>query len=203
MAIDRDMMTDESIAVRRPRRWDEPMDPHMTDADVGWLREQSPFSNLDPAAFPKSIPLDGILRNDCRLHRFAHGEVIAREGDYANSAFLLVDGHAELLTRELPPELLGRRETEKVSWPKAVWQLLRPSGVREARRPEEVVPNVGIAHEKLTVGRRTSDFSDRRTDPWTNVEHLAANTSWPQSRKSSNKACRTPLSLKTWGSGTA
>lgn len=144
MAIDRDMMTDESIAVRRPRRWDEPMDPHMTDADVGWLREQSPFSNLDPTAFPKSIPLDGILRNDCRLHRFAHGEVIAREGDYANSAFLLVDGHAELLTRELPPELLGRRETEKVSWPKAVWQLLRPSGVREARRPEEVVPNVDL-----------------------------------------------------------
>ncbi|WP_315857200.1 cyclic nucleotide-binding domain-containing protein [Rhodopirellula halodulae] len=146
MAIDRNMITDDAISVRRPRRWDEPMDPLMSDADVVWLRDQAPFATLDPAAFPKSIPLDGILRNDCRLHQFTHGEVIAREGDYANSAFLLLDGHAELLTRELPPECLGRRETEKVSWPRAIWKLLKPSGVREARRGDEVIPNVDL-HE--------------------------------------------------------
>ena len=56
----------QAIAVRRPTRWDEPMDKAMTDTDVAWLRSRAPFATLDPKSFPRSIPLDGILRYDCR-----------------------------------------------------------------------------------------------------------------------------------------
>lgn len=120
------------------------MDPQMSDADVQWLLARMPFSSLDASAFPKSVPLNGILRNDCRLHRFAPGQVIVREGDYANSAFLVLDGHVELITRPVAPQALGRREVVKRSWAETLWGLLRPSGIEEARRPEDVTPGVEI-----------------------------------------------------------
>lgn len=47
---------------------------------------------MDPAAFPPSIPLAGILANDCRLIAYQAGDVVFRQGDYGNSAFLLLDG---------------------------------------------------------------------------------------------------------------
>lgn len=118
------------------------MDPQMSDADVSWLRARMPFAGLDASTFPKSVPLDGILKNDCRLHRFTPGQVIVREGDYANSAFLVLEGHAELVTRPVAPDALGRREVKKKSWPETIWGLLRPSGVEEARNLEDVTPDV-------------------------------------------------------------
>ncbi|MEM6979482.1 MAG: cyclic nucleotide-binding domain-containing protein [Planctomycetota bacterium] len=110
----------------------------MTDADVDWLLQQAPFADLNASAFPKSMPLDGVLKHDCRLRRFQPGEVIVREGDYANSAFLVLSGQAELITRSLPPETLGRSQVESVGWASALWQFLKPSGIREARRPDQV-----------------------------------------------------------------
>ncbi|SMP62295.1 Fe-S-cluster-containing dehydrogenase component [Neorhodopirellula lusitana] len=155
----------ESVAVQRPRRWAEPLDPLMTDADVDWLMQRMPFAGLDASAFPRSIPLDGVLKNDCRLHRFSPGQVIVREGDYANSAFLVLDGHAELVTRSLPPDVLGRREVKKQSWPSAIWQLLRPSGVEEARDPEDVTPDVVMQDRKSSVSNAAdSNSTDRSQD---------------------------------------
>jgi Fe-S-cluster-containing dehydrogenase component/CRP-like cAMP-binding protein len=152
----------DSINVHRPRRWDEPLDPLMTDGDVDWLLSRMPFAALDAKQFPKSIPLDGVLKNDCRLHRFSPGQVIIREGDYANSAFLVLDGNAELVTRALPPELLGRREIEKQSWSAAVWKFLRPSGVREARAPHDVTPDVEIHERSSTEANNHESASDRQ-----------------------------------------
>lgn len=150
------------------------MDPQMNDADVQWLLAQMPFAGLDTSAFPKSIPLTGILKNDCRLHRFAPGQVIVREGDYANSAFLVLDGHAELVTRPVAPEVLGRRKVTKRSWPETIWGLLRPSGVEEARHAEDVTPSIEIQNrpggqpaDKGTSDKGTSDagISDDTNQP--------------------------------------
>ena len=55
-----------AIAVPRPKRWDEPMDPQMSDSDVAWLRSRQPFASMDRNAMPRSMPLEGILKNDCR-----------------------------------------------------------------------------------------------------------------------------------------
>ncbi len=84
--------------VRRPERWDSPLDASLTDADVAWLRTRPPFSSLNAAAFPKATPLEGILRNDCRVLRVEPGEIIVREGDYGSSAFLVLAGTSASLS---------------------------------------------------------------------------------------------------------
>lgn len=128
------------IAVRRPERWDEPMDPTMSQSDIDWLLKQPPFSSLDPSSFPRTIPLDGILLNDCRLLRVKPCQVICRQGDYANSAFLVIDGSVRLLTEGLPEEDLGRVRERSLSWTQALRKLFFPSRVPETRRPEEITP---------------------------------------------------------------
>ena len=44
------MEVDNSIAVRRPQRWNKPMDASMDDADVLWLRSREPFASMDAKA---------------------------------------------------------------------------------------------------------------------------------------------------------
>ncbi len=116
------------------------MDASMSDADVSWLRSRDPFATMDPKSFPRSISLEGILRNDCKLHRREPGEIIVREGDYGNSAFLVLAGSVNVLVHSLTPQQLGRTATEKLSWSEAVRRFMFRSTVPETRRPHEVTP---------------------------------------------------------------
>tara|TARA_R110002073_G_scaffold133122_14_gene280261 strand:+ start:25754 stop:27574 length:1821 start_codon:yes stop_codon:yes gene_type:complete len=134
------MNLSEAITVRRPQRWDKPMDASMNDADVAWLRSRDPFASMDPKSFPRTTPLEGILRNDCRLIRCEAGEVLVREGDYGNSAFLVLAGSVSVMVDSLSPEQLGRTPKEKLSWPEALRRFLFRSPVPEAREPSQVVP---------------------------------------------------------------
>ncbi|MGV3484169.1 MAG: 4Fe-4S dicluster domain-containing protein [Planctomycetaceae bacterium] len=131
--------------VRRPQRWDNPLDASMSDADVAWLRSRQPFSSLDPAVFPKSTPLDGILRHDCRLLRCEPGEIVVREGDYGNSAFLLLAGSVRVLVSPLAPEYLGREREDKLSWAAAVRQWWSQSKHAEVRTVDQVVVSGGTS----------------------------------------------------------
>ncbi|MGB7329448.1 MAG: cyclic nucleotide-binding domain-containing protein [Rubripirellula sp.] len=132
------MQHEESIAVRRPERWGEPMDASIDDGDVSWLRSREPFASMDSDSFPRSIPLEGILRNDTRLHRCEPGEIIVREGDYGNSAFLVLAGSAAVIVKSLLPEQLGRSDVEKLSWTAALRNYLGRSRYPESRRPDQV-----------------------------------------------------------------
>ncbi len=136
------METADSIVVRRPERWDAPMDPQMTDADVTWLRSREPFASMDLKAFPKATPLEGILKNDCRLHRCEPGEIIVREGDYGNSAFLVIAGSVRLIAESLTAHQLGRTPKQKMSWRESLSRFWRQSKFNEARDPCEVTLNV-------------------------------------------------------------
>ena len=152
----------QSIAVRRPQRWDEPMDALMNDADVAWLRTRNPFSSMDPKSFPRSIPLDGILRNDCRLIRCEPGEVIVREGDYGNSAFLVISGSVRVLVGGLSSDQLGRSPKEKLSWPEAIRRVLFRSKVVEARKPHQVVPSSQFTYHGYESDRLSAGTSDEQ-----------------------------------------
>ena len=118
------------------------MDASMTDADVSWLRSRQPFASMNPKSFPRTMPLDGILRNDCRIQRCEPGEIIVREGDYGNSAFLVIAGSVRVVVGSLQPEQLGRTKTKKLSWGEALRRYLSRSNVHEAREPHEVTTNV-------------------------------------------------------------
>ncbi len=131
-------ITSPATFVRRPERWDQPMDASMTDADVSWLRSRQPFASLDSSVFPKSTPLDGVLRNDCRLLRCEPGEIVVREGDYGGSAFLVLAGSVRVLVTQLPPERLGRNEITKLTWSESIRNWWHQSKHAEVRSPDQV-----------------------------------------------------------------
>lgn len=141
--------------VRRPERWDQPMDASMSDADVAWLRSRQPFASLDTTAFPKATPLEGILRNDCRLIRCEAGEIIVREGDYGSSAFLLLAGSVRVVVSPLAPELLGRGEVQKLSWSEAVRDWWSQSKHAESRSLSQVTvgesASIGKVDDRPTI----------------------------------------------------
>jgi Fe-S-cluster-containing dehydrogenase component/CRP-like cAMP-binding protein len=145
------MQAEESIAVRRPQRWSEPLDVSMSDADVSWLRTREPFAGMDAKSFPRSIPLEGILRNDCRIQRCEPGEIVVREGDYGNSAFLVLAGSVEVIVDSLAPEQLGRSPTEKLTWTEALYRYLFRSKVAESRKPLEVTTNLQQGRDARTI----------------------------------------------------
>ncbi len=129
----------QAVLLRRPQRWDQPFDPTITDADVSWLRTRTPFAAMRDDAFPNSTPLSGILRNDCKIRRCQRGEVVVREGDYGNSAFLVLSGSVRVSLDKLPPESLGRDESRTKSWFDAMAQIWRRPRVAEVRPSTSVV----------------------------------------------------------------
>lgn len=133
---------DHETVVQRPGRWDEPLDTSMTNADVAWLRTRSPFGEMDLSSFPRATPLDGILRYDCRLHRVEPGEVIVREGDYGNSAFLVITGNVRVIVDSLLDKQLGRDRADPISWPKALKRLLSRSKFPETRTSDQISVNL-------------------------------------------------------------
>ncbi|MEM6471363.1 MAG: cyclic nucleotide-binding domain-containing protein, partial [Planctomycetota bacterium] len=154
------MDSNSPITVQRPSRWDEPMDASMSDADVAWLQTRHPFSELDHKAFPKSTPLTGVLKHDCKLLRVAPGEVIVREGDYGNSAFLLLTGNVRLMLDSLPQEVLGRAPRKSVSWRDAIKRYWNRSAYPEARPRSDVSVNESgeQSHSVQTIDDRRAVF---------------------------------------------
>jgi Fe-S-cluster-containing dehydrogenase component/CRP-like cAMP-binding protein len=96
----------------------------MTDADVDRLLGLPEFASIDADSFPKNTPLHAILRNDTRLIRYRPGDLVVREGDYGNSAFLVISGALRVvLAPGLPRNLIGRQITKKKNFVEALAQL--------------------------------------------------------------------------------
>ena len=76
----------------RPQRWSTPFGSEMTDDDVEALLKRPDIAAIEADNFPKHTPLAGVLRNDTRISQFRAGDIVVREGDYGNSAFLVMSG---------------------------------------------------------------------------------------------------------------
>ena len=85
-------MSVSTTAIERPVRWDHPFDREMLSKDVKHLLAYPPFSQLDPKLFPNNGSIEAIIKHDARVLRFDPGDVIVREGDYGNSAFIVLRG---------------------------------------------------------------------------------------------------------------
>jgi Fe-S-cluster-containing dehydrogenase component/CRP-like cAMP-binding protein len=126
-------MSEFEIAVARPQRWNDPFGD-MTEQDVDRLLRVEPFRSIDASAFPPSLPLHGILLGDTRICRYESGDVIVREGDYGNSAFLVLEGSVRVVLERLDPKLLGRDEKPKRGWLRAIAQLWQNTRLPEVRK---------------------------------------------------------------------
>ncbi len=118
----------------RPQRWDTPFGPDTTDADVQALLERPDIAAIDAEAFPGNVPISGILRNDTRIVQFTEGDIVVREGDYGNSAFLILEGTLRVVVApNLPRHLLGRLAVSKKGFFEALTQLWTNRWIPEVR----------------------------------------------------------------------
>jgi Fe-S-cluster-containing dehydrogenase component/CRP-like cAMP-binding protein len=144
-------MAELEVAIQRPQRWDEPFGESMTNQEVNRLLSIDPFRGVDPAAFPPTLTLRGILRNDTRIVHFQHGDLIVREGDYGHSAFMILSGTVRVALESLDPKLLGRSEPPRPGWRRALAQLWENAKLPEVRRERpKVIPcpeSVGTRNE--------------------------------------------------------
>ena len=80
---------------RRPKRWDHPFDPAMTESTVRELVTADPWKRLHEVHPQK---LEKILQHDSRIVGRGRGELLVRSGDYGNSAFFVRRGHVRVVT---------------------------------------------------------------------------------------------------------
>jgi Fe-S-cluster-containing dehydrogenase component/CRP-like cAMP-binding protein len=135
-----------------PQRWDSPFDPDMTDEEVYDLLNTSAFMTVDRDLFPTHTPFEGILKNDTRIVNFHAGDIVVREGDYGNSAFIVLEGSLRVFVGNEGPEgLLGRQSIKKRGVFSALSQLFSNSHIPEVRDTR----NYGT--QNLREGRQDSD----------------------------------------------
>jgi Fe-S-cluster-containing dehydrogenase component len=107
----------------RPQRWHDPFDGEMDQQKTEAILQFAPFSSMDPARFPKSTPLSGIIQYDCRWLELHKGDIVVREGDYGNSAFLILSGEVLVSLKSLPAALLGRVQQKRKTLFQSLSQL--------------------------------------------------------------------------------
>ena len=144
-------MTDVAT-MARPQRWDSPFDAEMDEAALAMLLARPEFSGIDANRFPSSMPLDGILRNDCRVMKYDAGDIVIREGDYGNSAFLILKGTLKaVIPPGFPNEVLGRASLRKRGLWSAlsqIWTNPRPPEVRDTTRYSQRRDNTRSGRER-------------------------------------------------------
>ncbi len=122
------------VAVERPHRWDVPFGEAMREEDVEQLLDLPPFCDMEAAAFPSVLPLHEILKNDTRINHYPDGAIVVREGDYGNSAFLVVRGNVQVVLSGLDPAVLGRQKGEKRGFLRSLVRMWRSPDLPEVRK---------------------------------------------------------------------
>jgi Fe-S-cluster-containing dehydrogenase component/CRP-like cAMP-binding protein len=122
------------VAVGRPQRWDVPFGAMMRDEHVDRLLAIDPFRGIDADQFPAALPLRGILLNDTRIVDYPHESIVVREGDYGNSAFLVLKGRVKVVLDSLPPAVLGRPPAARRGLFNSLLRLWRNPRLPEVRR---------------------------------------------------------------------
>ncbi len=117
----------------RPKRWDQPFGEDMTDAEVERLLSFPAIKAIQKEKFSRSVSLEGILKNDARVMRYKPHDIVLREGDYGNSAFLVLSGEVCVILGAVPPEMLGRRILQKKNFWQALSQLWKNPKIPELR----------------------------------------------------------------------
>ena len=103
-----------SVAIPRPKRWDRPLAPDMTEGDVlRVLFTLRVFGAIDQGQFPSTLSLQDIIRNDARIRRYRRGEVIIRKGDYGNALFVIISGVVRELLEQTSLDATAENEAHE------------------------------------------------------------------------------------------
>jgi len=126
--------------VEKPQRWDQPFSSEMGDAAVDRLLQIEPFRSMRSEAFPPQLPLREILRNDCRIRECQPSELVIRQGDYGNSAFLILEGRLLAALRLRDPEAFQSPLPPRKNWFQSIAQdpSERPFTIEQTDRQARV-----------------------------------------------------------------
>jgi Fe-S-cluster-containing dehydrogenase component/CRP-like cAMP-binding protein len=151
-------MSEDSQDIKRPQRWDVPFQSElpetlgqpMSEQDVERMMQIPLFRKMDPSRFPKNTSLHDILLNDSRLRQFKAGDIIVRQGDYGNSAFIVLSGSARVILDKLSDAITGHQESIRKSAFEALAQWWRNPRMPEVRDLRDRVPRPAGQTEFIT-----------------------------------------------------
>jgi len=159
------MLEETSNLIDRPQRWDVPYADELSGSEmsaelVAELLE-GPLKQLkdERNRFPSDQGVDGILRYDTRILTFQKGELIVREGEYGNSAFMILKGGVNIVLAQLPSHLQESRANGGFTkFFKSIARTFHrrfpyPENRRNAKRP-----NVEKTQSKILHLQDYSDF---------------------------------------------
>ncbi len=145
----------------------------MSDACVAEILKRPQFAAIDASRFPGHTPLAGIIRNDSRLMHCLPGDIVISEGDYGNSAFLVIHGELRvILAPSLPREVLGGPSTERKGFFRTVAQLWTNSKISEVRdirhySAQQIRSRARLAEERIFLPDIQAVLAKHRTEPIT------------------------------------
>lgn len=148
-------MTEAVKIIKRPTQREKSFDRFMRAEDVDRLLNIPPFKNMDPKLFPASNPLREILLKDTRILRFEEGEVVYRQGEYGESAFLLLFGEIKLFWN-LDSEVLGWTKPQKKGFFEAAGQLFNRQPLPEMRDLSKYKIDQDLAY--LATGNKEDNY---------------------------------------------
>lgn len=141
--------------IKRQKQREKSFDRFMRAEDVERLLQIRPFKDMDEKLFPSSNPLREILLKDTRILRFEEGEVVLRQGEYGESAFLLLFGQITLFW-DLDAEVLGFSKPEKKGVFEALGQLFSRQSLPEMRDLGKYKIDQDLAY--LATGNKEENF---------------------------------------------
>jgi Fe-S-cluster-containing dehydrogenase component len=141
-------MPEDLQSIKRPQRWEVPfwsgspesLATPVTEADIERLMQTPLFRQIDAEGFPQNTSLRNILLNDGRLRHFKEGDIIVRQGDYGNSAFIVLSGSAKVILDKLSDSITGRHEPVRKSVFSAFAQWWQNPATPEVRDLNDRVP---------------------------------------------------------------
>jgi|GEM_PF-123225 len=146
----------EVAVLERPKRWDVPFDPDMTESDINMVMGRPEVTAIDHDRFPAHMPLEGIIKNDMRVVRFPARSIIVRQGDYGNSAFLLLEGVIRSdMSDAIASRFIGRSTQKKKGPIKLLKELFSSNQLIEYRD----VRRYGALKEGQVVGQKGENFT--------------------------------------------
>ncbi len=121
-------------SIEKPQRWDQPFCSEMSEQLIDEMLRLEPFRSMQPEAFPPRLGLRELLRNDCRVREYQPSELLIRQGEYGNSAFLVLEGKLLVSLKMLKPETFQPAAPRRKNWFQSIAQLWNRSSYPEVRR---------------------------------------------------------------------
>jgi Fe-S-cluster-containing dehydrogenase component/CRP-like cAMP-binding protein len=121
-------------SIEKPQRWDQPFCSEMSEQLIDEMLRLEPFRAMQPEAFPPRLGLRDLLRNDCRVREYQPSELLIRQGEYGNSAFLVLEGKLLVSLKMLKPETFQPAAPQRKTWFQSIAQLWNRSRYPEVRR---------------------------------------------------------------------